>query len=57
MNRQGQQFVVWFRESVALVDWKTCQFFNRHGLFSKEIWFIEFYTGGRLPKDCEIHKV
>lgn len=53
MNRQGQKFVIWFRDSVALTDYKTMMFFNRHALFSKNIWFIEFYSGGALPANCE----
>lgn len=51
--RQRQKFVVWFRDAVALCDWKSLSFFNKHELHSREIWFIEFYDGGALPQGCE----
>jgi hypothetical protein len=55
MYRQNQRFVIWWKhEGVSVADWKACAFFNKHALFMKEIYFIEFYVGQELPKDVDL---
>lgn len=51
MNRQDQKFVIWFRDSVLVADYKTMMFLNRHSLFSKNIWFIEFCSDDKIPNN------
>lgn len=55
MDRTNQKFFVWWRDTgVSLCDHKSMMFFNKHALFSKRIWFVEFYVGQTLPKGVDL---